>query len=221
MPNELIQLSFAVQVAIGGGYLAYLIAYAGIRQHHTAADAILMAFAFGVPASLIMKFGYQSPFWTPVVAFLLSIVSGICWRWFGREGWAALLRGARISWADDIPTAWISVTAKRTDYSPSQVIVEMTDGRILMCDDTRPFWDAHEGPVTLGLVGDIALYVTSEKAVGGDWINKEDVRHADGDLITLIPAAQIKRVELRYLSEKALRAAEKAAQAEAEVAEKA
>lgn len=223
MPTDLIKLSFAVQLAIGAGYLAYLIAYAGIRQHHTATDAILKAFAFGVPASAIMTYGYQTTFWTPVVAFALTIVAGACWRWFGMEAWAALLRAARISWSDDIPTAWISVTAKRTDFSPSQVVVELTDGRILMCDDTRLFGDAHEGPVTLGLVGDVALYVTSELAPtpGAEWKNKEDVRHSEGDLLTYIPAAQIKRVEMRYLSAKASRAAVKADQAAEAVAEKA
>lgn len=221
MPTELIKLSFAVQLAIGGGYLAYLIAYAGIRQHHTAADAVLKSFAFGVPASAIMTYGYQSTVLTPLVAFAVTIVAGICWRGFGMRGWGALMRKARISWADDIPTAWLSVTATRTDFSPSQIAVEMTDGRLLLCEDTRLFGDAHEGPVTFGLVGDIALYVTAEQRPDGTWDEKTDVRHADGDLMTYIPASQIKRVEMRYFSEKAARAAEKVAQAGAEAAESA
>ena len=221
MSTDLFKLSFAVQLALGAGYLSYLIAYAGIRQHHTAPDAVLKSFAFGVPASAIMTYGYQKPFATPLVAFALTIVIGICWRWFGMKAWAALLRSAKISWSDDIPTAWISVTAQRTDYSPSQVVVETIDGRLLMCDDTRDFADAHQGPVTLGLVGDIALYVTSEQRADGTWFDKADVLHAEGDLLTYIPAAQIKRVELRYLSEKASRAAAKAARAAAVVEERA
>lgn len=219
MPTDLFKLTFAVQLAIGAGYLAYLIAYAGIRQHHTAPDAILKSFAFGVPASAIMTYGYQATLLTPIIAFASAIAAGISWRAFGMAGWAKLMRKARVSWADDIPTAWLSVTATRTDVSPSQIAVETIDGRLLLCEDTRMFGDAHEGPVTFGLIGDVALYVTAEQRLDGTWDEKVDVRHSDGDLMTYIPASQIKRVEMRYFSEKAAKAAAKAARAEAAAAE--
>lgn len=210
MPADLFKLSFTVQLAVASGYLAYLIAYAGIRQHHTAADAILKSFAFGAAASAMMTYGYASR-WTPVVSFALPIALGVCWRWFGMRWWQAIVREAGISWADDIPSAWLSVTATRTDFSPSQITVETMDGRLLFCEDTRPFADCHEGPVSFGLTGDIAFYVTAElPAAGRDWIEKEDVRHGgEGDLITYLPASQIKRVELRYLSAKAAKAVAK------------
>ncbi|MBB3345968.1 hypothetical protein [Sphingomonas sp. BK069] len=212
MGSELFALSFAVQLALGAGYLAYLIAYAGIRQHHTTADAIFKSFAFGVPASAMMTYGYQTPVLTSLIAFALTISAGVCWRWFGMNAWAALARNAKISWADDIPSAWISITAQATGAAPSQVIVEMIDGRVLMCDDTRDFENAYQGPVTLGLIGDIALYVTSEERPDGKWFDKTDVIHAEGDLLTYVPVAQIKRVELRYLSGKVSRAGATAAE---------
>lgn len=219
MAIDLFKLSFTVQLAVASGYLAYLIAYAGIRQHHTTADAVLKSFAFGILASALMTHGYQS--WlTPVIAFALSIVSGVLWRWVGMNAWAWITRKAGISWSDDIPTAWISVTATRTDASPSQVAVELTDGRILLCEDTRLYGDCHQGPVTFGLSGDVAMYVTDECRPNGEWIEKDDPRHADeGDLITYLPASQIKRVEVRYLSAKASKAAEqRASQAAGEAA---
>lgn len=207
MPTDLFKLSFAVQLAVASGYLAYLISYAGIRQHHTAADAILKSFAFGIIASAMMSYGYQSII-TPFIAFALTIAIGILWRWKGMSAWSDLARKAGISWSDDIPTAWLSITATRTDSSPSQVAVEMNDGRILFCDDTRLFGDCHQGPVTFGLSGDVAMYVTDECRPDGEWVAKDDPRHPDqGDLITYVPVSQIKRVELRYFSAKASKAA--------------
>jgi hypothetical protein len=219
MPSDLFKLSFALQVAIASGYLAYLIAYAGIRQHHTAADALLKSFAFGVIATATFSLGPGGALVTASAAFLLPLVAAILWRLLGIRGWAWFVRTTGISWADDIPTAWLSVTATRTDFSPSQICVETSDGRLLLCEDTRDFADAHQGPATFGLTGDVAFYVTDECRADGEWIKKKDVRHASqGDLLTYLPASQIKRVELRYLSEKAARVAVRKAQAAEEEA---
>jgi hypothetical protein len=199
--SSLFQLSLTLQVAIGSGYLAYLISYAGLRQHHTAADAILRSFAFGVVANVAMQY---LPLVKPVavaVAFLMTIFCGVIWRWLLMHRWRNLMRILGVSWSDDIPTAWLSLTATSTGWAPSQVLVETLDGRMLFCDDTRLFKDAHEGPVVFGLQGDIALYVTAERRSDGEWFDKNDVRHtSEGDLITYVPASQIKRVEVRYLS---------------------
>jgi hypothetical protein len=212
MPFDLLKVSFALQVAIASGYLAYLIAYAGIRQHHTAADALLKSFVFGVIATGIFRIGPPGALPTTVVAAILPLVAAMLWRWLGIRAWAWLVRKYGISWADDIPTAWLSITATRTDFSPTQISVETLDGRLLFCDDTRRFADAHEGPASFGLSGDLAFYVTDERRADGEWVDKKDVRHADeGDLLTYLPASQIKRVEIRYLSGKVARAAAKKA----------
>lgn len=211
MPIDLVKLSFAVQLALAAGYISYLIAYAGIRQHHTAPDAVLKSFAFGVIASAIMTYGYQNTVWTPVVAFLSTIAAGVCWRWFGMNLWSHTLRKSGVSWSDDIPTAWLSITATRTDYSPTQIAVELNDGRVLFCEDTRSFADAHQGPVVFGLLGDVAMYVTAERRPDESWDEKTDVRHLEGDLLTYVPAAQIKRVEIRYFNAKVAKAVEQAA----------
>jgi hypothetical protein len=198
MPNDLYNVSFAVQVSVVSGYLAYLIAYSGVRQHHTAADAVLKSFSFGIFAAATMRLGYQHPIWTPVVASLMTVVAGICWRWFGMNLWNKWMRDAGVSWADDIPTAWISITAIRKDVRPSQIVVDIEGGRTLMCDDTRLFAKAPFEPCVFGLDGSIALYVTSEYR-DGNWIDHKDVSHpVDGDKLTYIPASCVKRVEIRH-----------------------
>lgn len=208
MPSELFNLSLALQIAIASGYLAYVIAYAGIRQHHTTADALLKSFAFGVIATATFTFNDQMGVATPLVAFVLPLGAGALWRWLGMKAWARLIRNSGINWADDIPTAWLSVTAMGTDSAPSQICVETIEGRLLLCDDTRVFKDAHQGPATFGLSGDVAFYVTAECRPNGEWIDKEDVDHSGyGGLLTYLPASQIKRVELRYLSAKVAKAA--------------
>ena len=196
--KELIDLSWQLQLALGSGYLAYLISYAGVRDHHTAADAVFRAIAFGLIANILLAW---DPFSQPgniACAFLATIFAGALWRWrIGR--WARyVLRWSNISWADDIPTAWLSITALSTDARPTQIAVELLDGRILLCEDTRPFADAPHGPYTLGLDGSAAIYVTAEMRPNGEWIEKQDARHeTEGDLITYIPAPQIKRVDFR------------------------
>ena len=200
-PTALFNLSVAVQVSIVSGYLAYLIAYSGIRQHHTAADTVLKSFAFGLFATAIMKWGYQHPVFTPLVALSLSLVAGICWRLFGMAAWQSVMRNSRVSWSDDIPTAWLSITATDTRYRPSQIVIDVEGGRTLMCDDTRPYADAPHGPCIFGADGGVALYVTSEYR-DGEWIDQKDVRHpTQGDKITYIPASAVKRVEIRYWTE--------------------
>jgi hypothetical protein len=107
------------------------------------------------------------------------------------------LRWSGISWADDVPSAWLTITALRTDLRPSQIAVDIDGDRTLCCDDTRQFADAPYGPCVYGLDGSIAFYVTGERRPDGKWINHTDVRNANGCRLTYVPASAIKRVEIR------------------------
>ena len=40
-PTDVLDLSLGVQTALGGGYLAYITAYAGMRRDHGAEDVIV------------------------------------------------------------------------------------------------------------------------------------------------------------------------------------
>lgn len=207
MEEKLFSLPLQVQIALGGGYLAYLIAYAGIHQHHTASEVFFRSIAFGMVATAILLWspeapdwlaGWKHPLWRPVIAIVSTIFVGGFWRWRGMRWSRNLLRSINVSWTDDIPTAWLSITATDTDTCPSQIAVELLNGRLLWCDDTRKFGDAPFGPCVFGLDGSIAMYVTSERRPDGSWLDHCNIRHAiDGDQLTYIPAAQIQRIDLR------------------------
>jgi hypothetical protein len=202
-PNDLLKLSLAVQVALGSGYIAYLISYAGIRQHHSATDVVFRTLIFGLVASAVMTW---TTLFSPLklaAAVAAAVSVGALWRWRGMRWAQSALRQASVTWADDIPTAWLSISATRTDCPVSQIAVEMTDGRLLLCEDTRVFVEAPFGPCVLGLGGDVGLYVTDEMRPDGTWFKPSDVWHPlDGVNLTFVPAAQIKRVELRHWTKK-------------------
>lgn len=223
MDDKLLALPWQIQLSLGAGYLAYLIAYAGNRQHHTATDTVFRSAAFGIIASTTLlwlpsplnwpSWFPHSKLWRPALALTLTVIAGALWRWRGMRWSRELLRFTNVSWSDDIPSAWLSITTERTDVHPSQIAVDLNDGRTLVCDDTRQFEDAPYGPCKYGLDGSIAFYVTAERRPDGTWIDAMDVRQpGNGDRITFIPASAIKRIELRLWT----RANAKGEKAEAE-----
>src|SRR3546814_2103205 len=54
MDEKLLSLPWQIQVALGAGYLAYLVAYSGIRDHHKGIDVPFRAIAFGLVATLLL-----------------------------------------------------------------------------------------------------------------------------------------------------------------------
>ena len=196
--DKAIALPVAAQIALGSGYLAYLIAYAGLRERHTATDAVFRSAAFGLAATAVLTSLDPESLWVKIGAVAATVILGILWRSVGMAATRTIFRRTDISWTDDIPTAWLSVTATRTDARVSQIAVDMEDGRTLFCEDTRRFKDAPHGPCVFGLSGDVALYVTAE-LVDGKWTEHERViDNVEGANLTYVPAAKIKRVELRF-----------------------
>jgi hypothetical protein len=202
-PADFLKLSLSVQVALGSGYVAYLISYAGIRQHHSPTDIVFRTLAFGLIASATLAWTWFIPPVQVALAVVCTIAAGALWRGFGRAVSSQVLKRTDVSWSDDIPTAWLSISAVRTDCRPSQIAVELLDGRLLLCADTRDFSDAPYGPCVLGLSRDIALYVTDEMRPNGEWLQSERVQDPiDGANLTYVPASQIRRVELRHWTKK-------------------
>jgi len=207
MDEKLLSLPFYIQFALGSGYLAYLVAYAGIRQHHTPSEVFFRSIAFGMTTTAVMLWApeapatfarWKHPIWRPCTALIFTVTIGVFWRWRGMRWSRATLRKLNVSWTDDIPTAWLSVTATETDVSPTQIVVDLDSGRTLMCDDTRLFAGAPFAPCVYGLDGSIAFYVTAERPSGGDWVERTEIRHdVEGDMLTYVPATAIKRVQLR------------------------
>jgi hypothetical protein len=205
MNIDLLNLPFAIQVSLGSGYAGYLIAFSGLRQHHTPTDVIFRTLSFGLVASAVMTLLSKelAQVGSAVIAFFATVIVGAIWRAFVGRLAKRLIRKLLISWSDDLPNAWLSITAERTDLRPSQIVVELNDGRLLMCDNTRLFARAPFEMGVFGLDGSIALYVTSEMRANGEWIDKEGVLHDhEGANITYVSSSNIKRVELRHWQEK-------------------
>lgn len=193
-----------VQVALGGGYLGYLVAYLGIRAHHKQADIAFLTMAFGLIATL--AFGVCEPVigyvLASIAAVLASVMAGVFWRVLGRRGVRGAMRFGRISFVDDDHSAWETVFAD-TNHDVSQVRVDMDDGTQLFCEDLSKFANAAIRPVIVGNDGSVAMYVTHvyRRGQNGDEIEtpRSDVISRDwGDRMTLIPASRIKALELRF-----------------------
>lgn len=205
--DQLWTLPVALQIALGSGYLAYLVAYAGLRERHTSTDAIFRSVAFGLVATALLTWLGAGLIMVQIFAVIATVAVGAFWRFCGMDLARRILRRTDISWTDDIPTAWLSVTAAKTDHRLAGLAVDLTDGRTVVCDDTRQYREAPHGPCVLGLSGDVALYVTAERRENGEWFSHEDVLHpTEGARLTYIPASAVKRVEFRLWGEANARA---------------
>jgi hypothetical protein len=199
--EELLKLSWQTQVALGSGYAAYMLAYVGIREHHKAVDVTFRAIVFGLAASLCL---YLKPFnsavWDSVVGATAALVAGIAWRYLGINSLRRVLRWANVSWADDTPTAWTTISSANSQHQLTQLSILMDDGTWLSCARVGDFNDAPFGPCVLGQTGDIALYVTQETELDKEPREQVTVRDDDyGVRLTYIPAARIKRISMRHL----------------------
>ena len=108
MPNEILDLPLAIQVILGSGYAAYLLAFSGLRGHHTPTDVIFRTLALGLaPAAVLASFPMeQHGVIVPgAIAFSCAIFLGAAWRLVGSRLVRQLLRLMNISWSDDLPNA--------------------------------------------------------------------------------------------------------------------
>ena len=201
MEATVVALPWQLQLALGAGYAAYIIAYSGIRDHHKGADIAFRSIAFGLvtPAAFAIMPAWVA--WVQVaVAVTATVAAGLLWRFLGMAIVSNALRRFDVSWADDVPSAWTTVAIQNSRHRLSQIAVQMDDGSWLYCDDTSGFAVAPFGPCRFGLNGDVALYVTSEEDAAGTVTHHEAVQDAAwGDRITFVPASKVKRVALRYL----------------------
>ncbi|WP_232493623.1 hypothetical protein [Novosphingobium kaempferiae] len=200
MDEKLLSLPWQIQLALGSGYAAYLVAYAGRRAHHTAVDVTFRSLAFGLVATTTLFVVQSLPALVVIPeTVLLTVITGALWRRFGIPVYDWLMREADISWADDTPTAWQSITVCNNKHELSQLTVQLDDGTLLVCNDTSQFADQPFGPAVIGANGDVALYVNFEVAADGTEIDIDDaVVPYWGARMTYIPASKIARVSLRH-----------------------
>jgi hypothetical protein len=199
MDEKLLSLPWQIQLALGSGYAAYIVAYVGIRDHHRGVDIAFRAIAFGLIATAFLAF-------TPALnltlrlagAVLITVAAGLVWRRFGMGAAKWLLRQGNISWSDDTPSAWATIIAAHRPVT--QISVLLDNGTWLNCSAAGRFNDAPFGPCIFGPNGDIGFYVTDEESVDGTVIVNDHVRDAiEGDRLTYVPAARIVRMSIRHV----------------------
>lgn len=204
MDEKLLNLPWEIQIAIGGGYLAYMLAYTGIRDHHKAVDVTFRTIAFGLFSTAVLALVPARLGWFRIVsAVLVAVVAGAIWRRWVAQGVQRLIRAANISWSDDTPSAWSRITQHNSSIYYSQLLVHLDDDSCVFCNNTLDFKDAPFGPCTLGPSGDIALYVThrSEPGAGAEFEPVEGVSDPiHGYELSYIPAARIRRIKVRLLA---------------------
>lgn len=199
--QEILSLPWAIQVALGSGYAAYLFAYVGIRDNHKTIDTAFIAITFGLVASIVLTISskWLLPIPAGCLAFLCTIAAGALWRRYGRKILRSILRCFDISWSDDAPSSLATIQHDTETYV-SQISVQLIDGSWLRCDDTRQFSSAPFGPCVIGQDGSVSLYLTHTNDPTG--AVKQVTTTSDpnfGDRISYVPASQIRQINLRHI----------------------
>ncbi len=202
MNEKLLSLPLHIQVALGAGYLAYVIAYSGIRDHHKGIDIPFRAAAFGIVTItlLTMTKGWQVE-WSIAASTVGTVLFGASWRLWGRRIYRYLLRQSGISWTDDTPSAWSAVVAENSRFPATQLSVQLEDRTWLHCSQTHSISSLPFGPFVAGNNGDIAMYVDRVVPPEGEERNYANTVSVDGwgANLTFIPASRIRQVEMRLI----------------------
>lgn len=203
MDEKLLNLPWEIQLALGSGYVAYMLAYVGIREHHKPIDTIFRTIAFGLFATAILKvISSNFGLYRIIGAIAAAFTAGILWRFFISDLIQWCIRKSNLSWSDETPNAWSRITQHNRKIRYSQLKVQLDDDSWLFCENTRLFAEAPFGPCTLGPTGDIALYVTHKAAPGKDFVAVDMVRDPfHGDEITYVPANRVRTISARLWRE--------------------
>lgn len=190
--------TWQLQVALGSGYAAYMIAYTGIRSHHQAIDTTFRSLAFGLVATAIML---AMPVGSRVASIAVAsggtVLAGLFWRRFGMRGWEGLLRFLDITWADDTPSAWAKLSMDETHHI-TQITVMTKDGAVYSCNDAERCGGFPLGPCILGTNGDVLMYTTHIRKPGEEQKERQHLEDEHyGVLATYLPATVIERIEIR------------------------
>jgi hypothetical protein len=111
MATEILNLSWQIQVALASGYIAYLMAFQGIRASHKAADTTLTTLVFSLIASYVLAITshYITPLTSAIFSIVCTISVGIAWRVYGRKNLSDLLRAWDISWTTNDPSTLATI----------------------------------------------------------------------------------------------------------------
>jgi hypothetical protein len=192
--------TWQIQIAIGCGYAAYMIAYTGIRTHHQTIDVTFKTIAFGIVATgVILAMPGEGKLLVSITAFACTVGVAVLWRRIGMRLWMAILRHLDLTWADDTPSAWSRLSSEQRHHV-TQLSVLTTDGVVHICDDAELCGAYPLGPCVLGTNGDVIMYVTHrKKTVDGESAEVIALDQKDwGVRSTYIPADKVARIEIRH-----------------------
>jgi hypothetical protein len=197
MTPNLLTLPWQIQIALGGGYAAYTLAYVGLRKFHTASDVFFKTIVFSLFASAIFFLRLPVNWITESgIGVGAALTIGVLWNVMLRHWYIKILRVIGIH-SNDLPTAWLSISHDQQHYF-TQIAVILDDGSCLSCDDLAQFSNSPNGPAVFGTDGDLALYVTQIKKVSGDLSEQTSViDNYHGDRMTYIPSNKIARITFR------------------------
>lgn len=190
-------LSLATQVALGAGFLAYGVAYAGLRESHGPVDAVFITLAFSVVATLAFMGAQGWGVWSQsAFAFLIALIAAALWRRWIRRAVLWLFATTRVHREDGVHRSWASIV--QTDRRVGQISVHTKDGRILYLNDRQRYSAAPWGGLYLGGDGAIVMVVEEEEFADGKEEMREDISDPHwGTRMTYIPAGEIARVNIR------------------------
>ncbi len=197
---SLLALPFETMASLGCGYVGYRLAFTGRNDAHSTVDVVFLSLSFAAIAKAVML-----PFeggWLALGAVLAAVcvvAAASIWRGVGADFAFRHLRGFGVSDHDGTRSVWASMLSRRL-RAPMRIVVKLTNGGSLMCNDLRPFYDAPLGPCLLGEDGSVALYVTDvRKASDSDWTEVvvfDSERPEWGYEMSFVPASQIALVDI-------------------------
>lgn len=200
--DKWLALPVYLQVMVGGGYLAYLLARQGFRRHEKGSDQFLGVVAFGLPALpawFVVVDLTGSALVAGAVALVSCVLFGLLWRVWLSDVWIRFAHRSQISGDDGKGNIWDTLI-QDTQLYPSQITIYLKGGDRLRCDNTFALNDtAINAPVLFDSDGNLAFFAT-EEWVGGEWQPIDEVQHAWGDRLTYIPVAEITRAVIRYMN---------------------
>ncbi|MDX0158973.1 hypothetical protein GOC22_25535 [Sinorhizobium meliloti] len=197
---EIASLPLATVLFLAAGYSGYFIANTGIRDHHKSVDVAFSSAVFGFFGLFLHQTLVTheiNVYASTLLPYAASCLIGVAWRMWGRRGMRCVLRFLHVSYADELPSAWVSMF-NVTGVDGTQLAVQLKNGTWLECDDLHRFAKAPNGPCVLGTNGDVLMYVTHYRLSGEDRRENAAVQfEAWGDEITFIPGSEIARIDLR------------------------
>lgn len=197
--TDLLALTLDMQIALVAGYLGFSAATAGLKHGLRTEDGVFQILVYALPAALILQFDPES-YYRPaamVLAVGASYGMGLIWRRWLQKRWLEFLYNRGLTTEDSRPSV-IDTIIHNQEVEWSQISVMLSDGTKYDLAHPENFTEALTKPVIIDKEGSIALYADHMAKPGEQLKALDHIQDGEyGDLLTYIPASQIKRLQIR------------------------